>query len=92
MMPTTASAAKRIAYFCAATGKSGRQNRMSPYVPIFSSVPASTIEPPVGACTCASGSHVWNGKSGTLTENASANRKNSHVCEPSGTLYESSLK
>ena len=34
-------------------------------------------EPAVGASTCASGSQVWNGNSGTLIANASANaRKN----------------
>jgi len=37
-------------------------------------------EPAVGASTCASGSHVWNGKSGTLMAKASANARNSQIC------------
>jgi hypothetical protein len=46
-------------------------------VPIFSITPARMTEPAVGASTCASGSQVWNGNSGTLIANASANaRKN----------------
>ncbi len=46
-------------------------------MPIFSSTPARMTEPAVGASTCASGSQVWNGNSGTLIANASAKaRKN----------------
>ena len=51
--------------------------RRKPYVPSLSITPASTTEPAVGACVWASGSHVWNGKIGTLTANAMANAKNS---------------
>ena len=46
-------------------------------MPSFSITPASTTEPAVGACVWASGSHVCNGKIGTLTANAMANAKNS---------------
>ena len=46
-------------------------------MPIFSITPARMTEPAVGASTCASGSQVWNGNSGTLIRNASAKaRKN----------------
>jgi len=37
------------------------------YKLIFSNTPASTTEPSVDASTCASGSHPWNGTSGTFT-------------------------
>ena len=40
--------------------------RTKPYVPSFSRTAARITEPCVGACVCASGSHVWNGKIGTL--------------------------
>ena len=46
-------------------------------MPSLSITPASTIEPAVGACVWASGSHVCNGKIGTLTANAMAKAKNS---------------
>ena len=45
-------------------------------MPIFSSTPARMTEPAVGASTWASGSQVWNGKSGTLIANASAKARN----------------
>ena len=41
-------------------------------------------DPAVGACTCASGSQVWNGNSGTLIANATAKARNSHVCTRAG--------
>ena len=44
-------------------------------MPIFSITPASTTEPAVGASVCASGSHVWNGNSGTFTANADRERE-----------------
>src|SRR5579862_6685346 len=66
MMPIIASVPTMGAKRCEALGKSGRQKRIMPYVPIFRSTPASITEPAVGASTCASGSQVWNGKSGTL--------------------------
>ena len=47
-------------------------------MPIFSSTPARMTEPAVGASTCASGSQVWNGNSGTLIANASANARKTH--------------
>ncbi len=37
-----------------------------PYPPIFSSNAARIMLMGVGASTCASGSHVWNGTAGTL--------------------------
>src|SRR3954471_10419357 len=54
----------------AAPGISGIAKRMKPNVPSFSMMLASTTEPAVGASTCASGSHVWNGNIGTFTANA----------------------
>ena len=45
-------------------------------MPSFSITPASTTEPAVGAWVWASGNHVWSGKIGTLTANATANPKN----------------
>jgi len=62
----------------AAPGKSGSANLRNPNVPILSMMPARITDPAVGASTCASGSHVWNGKIGTLTANARKNAPNSH--------------
>ncbi len=39
-------------------------------MPIFNSMPASITEAAVGACTWASGSQVWKGKTGTFTAKA----------------------
>ena len=62
------------------SGNSGRQKRTSPYVPIFSMTDASMMEPAVGASTCASGSQVCSGNSGTLIANATKNARNSSIC------------
>ena len=43
--------------------------RKKPYAPSFSVIAASTIEPPVGASTCASGNQVCTGNIGTFTAN-----------------------
>ena len=69
-----------------ASGKSGKPSFMKPYVPILSSTPARITEPAVGASTCASGSHVWNGTIGTLIANDSAKAASSHCCASSGRL------
>src|SRR5262245_54994633 len=61
------------------SGKNGRLKRIKPYVPILSRTPARIIDPAVGASTCASGSQVWKGKSGTLMQNARANASHNHV-------------
>ena len=61
----------------AASGKSGTAKRRKPKVPIFSMTPARITEPPVGASTCASGSHVWNGNIGTFTAKARKKAPNS---------------
>src|SRR5581483_10978944 len=63
-------------------GKNGSENRMNPYVPIFSRTPASNTEPAVGASTWASGSQVWNGNNGTFTANATKNPKKSQRAAP----------
>ena len=76
MIPMTASVTINGVNSAAASGKSGRQNRIIPYVPIFSKTPARITLPAVGASTCASGSHVWNGKSGTLIANAMKKARN----------------
>ena len=52
-----------------ASGKIGQQMRSIPYTPIFNRTPARMTEIGVGASTCASGSHVWKGKVGTLIAN-----------------------
>ena len=67
------------AAFRDASGKSGRQNRIMPYVPIFRSTPARMTEPAVGASTCASGSHVCNGNSGTLIAKATKKARNNSI-------------
>ena len=41
---------------------------------------ARMTEPPVGACTWASGNHVWKGNMGTLMAKASAKAANSQHC------------
>ena len=69
----------------AAYEKNGMANRRKPYVPIFRSTPARITEPAVGASTCASGSQVWNGNSGTLIANASAKAENSQNWSERGT-------
>jgi hypothetical protein len=57
----------------------------------LSVIAARITEPPVGASTCASGSHVWTGHIGTLTENARKNAANSAICtgSDSGARYQS---
>src|ERR1700758_4786322 len=65
--------------FIAIDGKNGSENRMNPYVPIFSRTPARMTDPAVGASTCASGSQVWNGNIGTLMANPRKNAKNNHT-------------
>ena len=42
-------------------------------------------EPGVGACTCASGSQVWNGNSGTLMAKATAKARKNQYWSVSGT-------
>ena len=78
MIPTIASIEMRGANKRLICGNSGRLNRTSPYVPIFNRTPARRTDPAVGASTCASGSHVWNGKRGTLMANARKNARKSH--------------
>src|SRR5436305_1951242 len=70
--------ADRIPGLIAADGKSGTARRRNPNVPSFSMMLASTTEPVVGASTCASRSHVWNGNIGTFTANARKKAPNSH--------------
>src|SRR6266496_5983646 len=60
-------------------GNNGSEKRTNPYVPIFSKTPARMTDPAVGASTCASGSQVWNGNTGTLIANPRKNAKNSHT-------------
>jgi len=51
--------------------------RSIPYPPSFNKMAASTIEPAIGASTCALGSHKWRPYRGIFTINASmyANHK-----------------
>src|SRR4029079_12017791 len=83
-MPTTARNPRYGAKNVAASGNSGNANRTRPYVPIFNSTPARITEPAVGAWTCASGSQVWNGNTGTLIANATANARNPQNCSAIG--------
>src|SRR5581483_4134586 len=80
MIPTTASPkmTPRIVGSSAAAGNNGIASRINPNVPIFSIKPARITEPAVGASTCASGNHVWNGNIGTFTANAMKNAANNH--------------
>ncbi len=41
-------------------------------------------EPAVGASTWASGSHVWNGHSGTLIAKATVNARKNHIAVCAG--------
>ena len=66
MIPTTASA-PRYGANSAPSGAIGSTIRTNPYVPIFSSTPASSTEPTVGAAVCASGSQLCSGHIGVLT-------------------------
>src|SRR6185369_7139216 len=66
-------------------GKNGSENRMKPYVPIFNRTPARITDPAVGASTCASGSHVWNGNIGTLMANPMKNATNIQIAILNGT-------
>src|SRR5580693_224405 len=72
---------RNVAGFDSTPGKKGSEKRMNPYVPIFSKTPARITDPAVGASTCASGSHVWNGNIGTLMANAKKNAQKSHFCK-----------
>ncbi len=65
-----------------ASGAIGNDSRRKPYAPSFSMIAASTTEPPVGASTCASGSHVCTGHIGTLTANASRKARKIITCSP----------
>ena len=47
-----------------------RHSRRYPYVAIFSTVPASTIDAASGASACARGSHIWRGTRGVFVANA----------------------
>src|SRR5213593_2422818 len=85
-MPITASANTSGPNARAASGKSGRQKRRNPYVPIFRRTPARITLPAVGASTWASGSQVWNGNSGTLIAKASAKPRNMRLCARPGAI------
>ena len=67
-----------------ALGSSGSENRMNPYVPIFSSTLARITEPAVGASTWASGSQVWKGNIGTLMAKPRKKAQKTHCCKPRG--------
>src|SRR3989344_9653077 len=76
MIATTESASTNGVKSAEASGSIGRENRTNPYPPIFNSTLARITLPAVGASTCASGSHVWNGNIGTLIANARKNATN----------------
>src|SRR5690625_252654 len=85
-MPIMASIDNTGAKAFAASGNVGNIKRKKPYVPIFSKIPAKIIEPPVGASTWASGSHVWKGNMGTFTAKPAKKAKNIHHCNVVGKL------
>ena len=80
MIPATASAPITCAHARAPSGTIGTASRRKPYVPSFSSTPASSTLPAVGASVWASGSHVWNGKNGTLIAKPANRARNSSDC------------
>jgi hypothetical protein len=57
-------------------------------------IAARITEPPVGASTCASGSHVCTGHIGTLTANDSANAMKIRICavSDSGRCHHSTIE
>ena len=57
-------------------GNNGITIRKKPYPPNFNSKLASITDPSVGACTCASGSHLCTGIIGILT--AKPRKKSPH--------------
>src|SRR5271155_4239106 len=84
MIPISESTITITRYFTVASGNIGKENRRNPYVPIFNSTPARITEPAVGASTCASGNHVWNGNIGTLIANPRKNAQKSQSCKSGG--------
>ena len=81
MMPATPSAAiSGMPTVSHAYGNIGRHSRKMPYVPNFSSTPASSTLPAVGASTCASGNHVCSGNTGTFTMKPTLIARNSAIC------------
>lgn len=53
-------------------GPNRRVIRMIPYPPSFNNRAASSIDPAIGASTCALGSHRWSPYRGAFTMNASS--------------------
>src|SRR5687768_8740672 len=84
-MPTTPRiAASGKPTFRQASGSIGRHSRKNPYVPSFSNTPANSTLPAVGASTCASGSQVWNGNTGTLIKKPVDSARNVITCHGYG--------
>ena len=83
-MPMIESATTHGTACTVASGKRGSEKRMKPYVPIFRRTPARITEPAVGASTCASGSHVWNGNIGTLIAKPRKNARKHQNCRSAG--------
>ncbi len=86
---TTAATSGRVA----TSGSMVKLKRSSAYVPIFRRTPASITDTGVGACTWASGSHVWTGTTGTFTAkpaNMAANATSFRVAGSSPTKLPSS--
>ena len=67
-----------------ASGNKGSEYLKKPYPPNFNKTPAKIIEPAVGASTCASGSHVWNGHMGILIANDAKKERNNQICSMNG--------
>ena len=89
MMATTDRKSTTEVNRCVASGSMGNEKRRNPYAPNFSNTLASITLPAVGASTCASGNHVWNGNIGTFTANAAKKAQNSQACSQAG--YSASL-
>src|SRR6187397_2635639 len=82
-MPITASVAISVRPTVShARGNMGKHSRNKPNVPSFSSTPAKSTLPAVGASTCASGNHVCSGNTGTFTMKPTLIAKKSATCVP----------
>ena len=55
-------------------------NLNNPYIPSFSNIPASTIEPTVDASVWASGNQIANGNEGSFIPELATNRKHNSFC------------
>src|SRR5690606_29041850 len=79
-IPITQSTMTTWLYANAPSGATGNNQRINPYTPILSMIPANSIVPAAGACVYVSGCQVWKGKIGILIANARKNAQNIQRC------------